>query len=221
MLSPRPWPRRPAASLLAALCLSVCTLPQRIQADDKTAEGAAAGTPQNPPPAASPELQQALPAIAADAAEGMTGDVATAQADQQALAPARSELEKAEVRTGLSTDQAQQLRAAQAQLGAGHAAAALILLQALNAELEGDARSYTVQPGDSLPMIAARNDVYANSRLWPLVAEANREHLRQGGRLRAGEVLAIPAHPTIEDVTTAQEYARGHKPQNGPAVADR
>jgi nucleoid-associated protein YgaU len=161
-----------------------------------------------------------LPAIAADAADGTGGgDVATAESDAQSMEPARTELEKAEVRTGLSAEQMQHLREAQSRLSAGQATVALILLQALNAELESETLSYTVQPGDSLPSIASRREVYANAQLWPLVAHANLAPLLKAGRLHAGQVLVIDVHPTIEDVTNALEYARGHSPHTRPAPA--
>lgn len=159
-----------------------------------------------------------MPAIAADAAAGsMDSDVATPEADAQATEPARTELEKAQVRTGLSAEQMQHLREARERLAAGQATVALILLQGLNAELEAETRNYTVQPGDSLPAIAAHAEVYANSQLWPLVAHANLAPLLKMGRLRAGQVLVIQAHPTIEEVTDAMEYARAHSPHTKPA----
>lgn len=221
-------PRAPAPAAAAAEPAPpppVAAVPEPAQPAPPPAVAVPAAAPEiaaapAPAPPGEAAAQDPMPAIAADAAAGsMGGDVATPDADAQAMEPARTELEKAQVRTGLSGEQMQHLREAQGRLKAGQATVALILLQGLNAELEAETRNYTVRPGDSLPAVAARAEVYANSQLWPLVAHANLAPLLKAGRLHTGQMLVIPAHPTIEEVTDAMEYARAHSPRTGPAPA--
>jgi N-acetyl-anhydromuramyl-L-alanine amidase AmpD len=51
-------------------------------------------------------------------------------------------------------------------------------------------RTYTVQPGDTLSLIAKQ--LYGRASLWPTIFEANRDILSDPGRLHAGQVLKIP-----------------------------
>lgn len=52
------------------------------------------------------------------------------------------------------------------------------------------ARTYTVAPGDTLQVIAAR--LYGDARHWPAIFDANRDRLTEPGRLRVGQQLTIP-----------------------------
>ena len=52
------------------------------------------------------------------------------------------------------------------------------------------ARTYVVQPGDSLFRIAER--VYGDSMQWKKVRDANTERIDPEGRLHVGQVLLIP-----------------------------
>jgi hypothetical protein len=54
-------------------------------------------------------------------------------------------------------------------------------------------RTYTVQPGDTLSVIARQ--VYGQSTLWRLIFEANRDTLSEPGRIYPGQVLKIPPQP--------------------------
>lgn len=54
-------------------------------------------------------------------------------------------------------------------------------------------QTYTVQPGDSLSLIARQ--VYGKSHLWTLIFEANRDILSDPGMIRPGQVLVIPPLP--------------------------
>ena len=51
-------------------------------------------------------------------------------------------------------------------------------------------RTYVVQPGDSLWSVAERH--YGDAQQWKRVRDANRDRIDPDGRLRAGQVLAIP-----------------------------
>jgi hypothetical protein len=57
----------------------------------------------------------------------------------------------------------------------------------------GSWRSYTVQPGDTLSLIARQ--MYDQPQLWRVIFEANQDILSDPGRLRPGQVLKIPPKP--------------------------
>jgi len=52
--------------------------------------------------------------------------------------------------------------------------------------------TYTVRRGETLPQIAARNEIYNDSSMWPLIYRANRDQIRDPKRLWPGQVLKIP-----------------------------
>ncbi len=54
-------------------------------------------------------------------------------------------------------------------------------------------RSYTVQPGDTLSLIARQ--MYGQAHLWRVIFEANREALTDPSRVHPGQVLKIPPQP--------------------------
>ena len=70
-------------------------------------------------------------------------------------------------------------------------------------------RLYTVQPGDSLWTIAAKPSVYGNAWLWPLIWRANLDLITDPAVLRAGMDLDIRTNPTVEEVYSAVQEARG------------
>ena len=53
--------------------------------------------------------------------------------------------------------------------------------------------TYTVQPGDTLSLIARQ--VYDQSQLWRIIFEANRNILSDPSLIRPGQVLKIPPKP--------------------------
>jgi len=54
----------------------------------------------------------------------------------------------------------------------------------------GVTRTYEVKDGDSLSRIA--DSVYGDPALWPRIRDANRDKVRDGERVRVGDVLTIP-----------------------------
>jgi len=53
--------------------------------------------------------------------------------------------------------------------------------------------TYTVQPGDTLSLIARQ--AYGDAQLWRIIFEANQDILNDPSRLRPGQVLKIPPKP--------------------------
>lgn len=109
--------------------------------------------------------------------------------------------------TGLSDAQLAGLRAAEAELLRGDNAAAIQRLRGIKAVAQKP-RDYTVRRGDTLSAIAARESVYGNSLLWPLLWAANRAAIPDPHRLRAGQTLKIRPSPTVDEVVQAIREAR-------------
>lgn len=109
--------------------------------------------------------------------------------------------------TGLSDAQLASLRAAETALVRGENAKAVAQLRALQSSAKAP-RDYRVQRGDTLSAIAAREGVYGNSLLWPLLWEANRERIPDPHRLKAGMTLTIRPSPTVAQVVEAIRTAR-------------
>lgn len=109
--------------------------------------------------------------------------------------------------TGLSDLQLATLRAAETQLVRGNSFAALRQLQTLKTAAQKP-RDYRVRRGDTLTSIAARQGVYGNSLLWPLIWQANRDTLPDPNRLRPGQPLKIRPSPSIDEVVQAIHIAR-------------
>lgn len=66
---------------------------------------------------------------------------------------------------------------------------------------------YTVRRGESLPQIAARVEVYADSQLWPLLYRANRDQVSDPRRIWPGQPLRIPRNVTAEELAEARRFA--------------
>jgi hypothetical protein len=54
-------------------------------------------------------------------------------------------------------------------------------------------RTYTIQPGDTLSLIARQ--MYGQSHLWRIIFEANRDTLTDPGRIHPGQIIKIPPKP--------------------------
>ncbi len=68
--------------------------------------------------------------------------------------------------------------------------------------------SHTVKRGETLPLIAARSDVYNDYRLWPLLYRANRDQIRDPRQIWPGQVLRIPRSVSREEYAEARRYAQ-------------
>lgn len=61
---------------------------------------------------------------------------------------------------------------------------------------------YTVAPGDTLALIAAKQSVYGDARLWPLLYRANANQIGPRGLIFPNQVLVVDRKHTQEDVKT-------------------
>jgi nucleoid-associated protein YgaU len=133
---------------------------------------------------------------------------------------AQQESSRAQRYTGLDDTQPAQLRAAEETLAAGNGRLAYGRLRSLNQQIEGRIKTYTVQAGDNLWIIAGRPEAYANPQLWPLVWQANLGVLPDPDRLVEGQVLKLRAHPTTDQVAAAiRESERQASLGRGPGSA--
>lgn len=65
-------------------------------------------------------------------------------------------------------------------------------------------RTYTVQPRDTLARIARRVYGSGDAKYYELIFQANRDKLSDISKVRAGQVLAIPAPPAGAPVRSAR-----------------
>lgn len=159
-----------------------------------------------------PNLPVAAPP--AGAAVGTTAEAAADTAAETWALPdgdAVAVLARIRNRTGLGDQDLKRLQILEQQWHAGDSEA-LPALQAMDAELAQAVLLYTVKPGDHIWSIAARTDIYGNRSLWPLIWNANREALPAPDRLRVGQPLRIPLHPTADEAANALGWARAHAP---------
>lgn len=65
-----------------------------------------------------------------------------------------------------------------------------------------------VREGETLSNIAARQEVYGDPLLWPLVYKANRDQIKDPKRIFPGQSLVIPRDKSEEEKEAAREEAR-------------
>lgn len=68
--------------------------------------------------------------------------------------------------------------------------------------------TYSVVRGDTLWSIAARDTMYRNPFMWPLIYKANRTQIRDPDRIFPRQILAIPRNYSQEEANTAIQRAR-------------
>lgn len=131
-------------------------------------------------------------------------DVAAVTVPAEDAAPRGAALlERLRTYTGLDERQQARLAHVERLFAVGRDADARRMGEQLDDELRHVYHAYEVRPGDTLRRIAARADVYANPRLWPLLWQANRDRLDTPDRLMAGGVLRVPGHPTVGEIVEA------------------
>ncbi len=72
-------------------------------------------------------------------------------------------------------------------------------------------QSYKVRGGETLWTIAARNDIYADALLWPLIYQANRDQIKDPRQIYPQQILAIPRQVSDQDQQDARQRARESK----------
>jgi len=71
--------------------------------------------------------------------------------------------------------------------------------------------TYTVEKCDDLYSISAKPQIYNDPWLWPLLADANKDKVKNPNKIKPGWVLSIP-----RDVTDAQKAAARAKAKKFP-----
>jgi len=72
-------------------------------------------------------------------------------------------------------------------------------------------KTYRVLGGETLWTIAARNDIYADALLWPLIYQANRDQIKDPRQIYPKQILAIPRQVSEQDQQDARQRARESK----------
>lgn len=67
---------------------------------------------------------------------------------------------------------------------------------------------YTVGDGENLYAIAAKQRVYNEGLLWPLIYRANRDQIKDPQQIYPGQQLTIPRNLAAEEIESARETAR-------------
>jgi len=66
---------------------------------------------------------------------------------------------------------------------------------------------HTVKRGETLPQIAAQQEVYGDASLWPLIYKANRDQISNPAVLWPGQVLKIPRNADKGDLNDARKFS--------------
>jgi len=66
---------------------------------------------------------------------------------------------------------------------------------------------HTVKRGETLPQIAALQEVYGDSSLWPLIYKSNRDQISNPAVVWPGQVLRIPRNFDKNDISEARRFA--------------
>ncbi|MGH8455787.1 MAG: LysM peptidoglycan-binding domain-containing protein [Stenotrophobium sp.] len=112
--------------------------------------------------------------------------------------------------TGLSDAQLQRVRETELAIGRKDGRRAYQLATALEEQVKNRVEHHRVARGESLWTISAREDIYDNPWLWPLIWDANRDTLKNPSSVRAGQLLKIRPNPTIKEVVNAVNFAHEH-----------
>ena len=65
-----------------------------------------------------------------------------------------------------------------------------------------------VRSGENLAAIAAREDVYGDALLWPLLYKANRDQIKDPKEIFVGQTLIIPRDKSRADTEAARQEAQ-------------
>ena len=85
--------------------------------------------------------------------------------------------------------------------------------------LEMYPKIYVVKPGDTLPGIAARHEIYNDSYMWPLIYKANRDQIKDPMVIYVGQDLKIPRDITVDEIIEARREAGAPEPEKIPSGA--
>ncbi len=78
---------------------------------------------------------------------------------------------------------------------------------------------YVVKPGDTLPGIAARHEIYNDSYMWPLIYKANRDQIKDPMVIYVGQDLKIPRDISVDEIIEARREAGAPDPEKIPSGA--
>ncbi len=235
--------RRVASTLCAAMLLSACAAPHRIESRSEARHARSAPTaapvavaprPSRMPTVASsasptpnangaPALPRIQPTTRISVAAEPTATVAAATPavdDERDLRAAQEALQQSYQFTGLTDTQLARQKAAEALLVQGQSGRALAALRQLNDELRTGNKAYVVQSGDSLWIISGKSEIYGNPWLWPLIWQNNLQVLPNPDRIASGQALRIKPNPTIEEVVKAVDYARAQTQRSQTRIGE-
>jgi len=65
-----------------------------------------------------------------------------------------------------------------------------------------------VQAGENLATLAAREEVYGDALLWPLIYKANRDQVKNPEEIFAGQIFVVPRDKSNDEADAARQEAR-------------
>jgi nucleoid-associated protein YgaU len=133
----------------------------------------------------------------------------TAAVSSEAEIEARALLARLRSHTGLNSLQQARVDHVSRLIDERRIADALRIGRILEDDFETVYRPYQARAGETLWSIAAREDVYANAELWPLIWRANQDRVPRPEDLSTGTILRIRSHPTVGNVVEALNESRG------------
>lgn len=122
------------------------------------------------------------------------------QAEAELEIQKKNEREKAEALARESADRARRLEAEKAE------SRKKVERSRQEKEVQPVPR-HTVKRGETLPQIAALQEVYGDSSLWPLIYKSNRDQISNPAVLWPGQVLRIPRNYDRNDINEARRFA--------------
>jgi nucleoid-associated protein YgaU len=127
---------------------------------------------------------------------------------QYYLQQAKFKIEKIKAMGGLTDDQKAMLAEAEAYYAQAKGREAYDAITALEASLAAGRIVYTVETGDNLWNISAKDTIYGNPYQWPLIYKANADQIKDPDLIFPGQEFGIDRNPSDSDVSKAVSHAK-------------
>lgn len=122
--------------------------------------------------------------------------------------------------TNLTSDEQSQLQQGESEIANNQGKDAYNTLSALVSQLQSAQTTYTVERGDNLWDISAKQSIYGNPYEWPLIYMNNSDKINDPDRIYPDQQLNIRTNPMKDAVNSATNYAKTRGPwKNGQALS--
>ncbi len=128
--------------------------------------------------------------------------------DQYYLQQAKFKIEKIKGMGGLTDEQKAMLAEAEDYYAQAKGREAYDAITALEASLAAGRIMYTVETGDNLWNISAKDTIYGNPYQWPLIYKANADQINDPDLIFPGQEFGIDQNPSESEVSKAVSHAK-------------